>query len=434
MNHFPPSAMPFKGNTMLQDLMQIARWRPAWFGGAVVAGVISAAAISGFAAEPDTTEARQSPRYAVIHRFVQGEGWRPVTGLVQDKHGNLYGANSSSSKGFWFTSYQRGCGLIYRLAPDGTETTVYDFSDHKPTRGCRPAGQLLLEDGALYGPAASGGKYGYGALWRLSFNGHYQVLHHFTEDDPWGVYGLTRGSDGALYGTSGGGGKNRGPNGETYGTVFRLETDGRLTVLYNFHQADPLGVRPENGLTLGPDGLLYGTADDGAGSGTVFRVEASGQLSLVHTFHYDEGLWLSGLTLGQDGKLYGSAYEGGAYGMGTAWRVATDGQFELLHSFNGRDGFGPTARPVQASDGRWYGTTTGNPQMPFEARSTLYRARFDGSEPAVLHVFGEGATDGKDPAFPLLVGRDGGIYGPTQWGGSDKLEGNGTGTVFRQAP
>jgi uncharacterized repeat protein (TIGR03803 family) len=371
------------------------------------------------------------PDYAVIHRFGHGEGWAPHVGLVQDKHGNLYGA-TRNSRGDWHAINQQGCGLIYRIAPDGTESTVFDFSNQKAMRGCGIS-ELLLLDGALYG-GAGGGKYGYGVLWRLSFNGHYQVLHHFTQDEPWGTSGLVTGTDGALYGSSSSGGTSRGPNGETYGTVFRLGTDGVLSVLYNFRHDDPLGVRPRNALTLGPDGLLYGTADDGAGSGTVFRVEANGQLTLVHTFHYDEGLWVSGLTLGKDGKLYGAAFEGGDFGMGTLWRVSTDGQFELLHSFNGHDGWGPNTPPTQAPDGTWYGTTLGDPSAPFTANSTLYRARLDGSQAAVMHAFAKKENDGRSPWGRLLVGRDGGIYGVTMGTITDKYQGVGTGTVFRQAP
>jgi uncharacterized repeat protein (TIGR03803 family) len=345
----------------------------------------------------------------------------------------LYGVNYSSPQGTWYFKGVRGCGLIFRIVPDGTESTFFDFTDHKAVRGCRIGNDLLLDGDAFYGTSA-GGQYGWGTIWRLSLQGKYQVLHHFIQDEAEGGSALVRGADGALYGTSSSGGKNRGPNGETYGTVFRLGQDGQLTVLYNFHQADPMGVRPGNGLTLGADGLLYGTADDGMGSGTVFRVEADGLLTLVHTFHYNEGLWQSALSLGQDGWLYGTSFEGGDYGLGSVWRVAPDGRFEMLYSFNGQDGSYPQAPPVQAPDGRWYGTTYGDATAPYAARSTLYRAQFDGSQPTVLHVFGTEQNDGKHPWSRLLVGRDGGVYGTTP--NTVKAEGTGpdTGTVFRQGP
>lgn len=389
------------------------------------------------AADHSTNQAlgdKSQHRYAVIHRFAAGEGWAPGGALVQDKNGNLYGINQCSSQGFWFFKQVRGCGLVFRIAPDGTESTLHDFSDQKAVHGCRAVSDMLLEDNVLYGTTASGGKYGNGTIWRMSLQGQHQVLHHFRLEEGNGLSVLVRGTDGALYGTAGGGGKNRGPNGETYGTVFRLGADGQLTVLYNFRQSDPLGVRPSKGLTLGADGLLYGTAEDGAGSGTVFRVESDGRLTLVHTFHYDEGLWQSGLSLGQDGWLYGASFEGGGYGLGSVWRVATDGRFEMMHSFNGNDGAYPQAPPVQAPDGRWYGTTRGDRTAPYPANSTLYRAQFDGSESSVLHTFSVEQNDGESPSSRLLVGRDGAIYGTTTT--TVKAEGTGprTGTVFRQGP
>jgi uncharacterized repeat protein (TIGR03803 family) len=273
---------PIPEHTMIQASTRIATSRQCWKARVIAACWLASGLLVANLAVSATPAAKALPlqAYSMIHRFAHGEGWGPSSNLVQDKHGNLFGANRSSSQGFWFAPYQRGCGLIYRIAPDGTESTAHDFSDQKATRGCYVGGELLLEQGAMYG-AAGGGKYGFGVVWRLSFNGHYQVLHHFVQDEAEGTSGVIRGPDGALYGTSAHGGKNHGPNGETYGTVFRLDAEGGLTVVYNFHQADPLGARPSRGLTLGADGLLYGTADDGAGSGTVFRVEASGQLSLV---------------------------------------------------------------------------------------------------------------------------------------------------------
>jgi uncharacterized repeat protein (TIGR03803 family) len=399
----------------------------------VASGGLALAATTHALGADQATDKKPLHRYAVIHRFALGEGWTPDSALVQDKYGNLYGINRNSSQGKWYVGRNRGCGLIFRIAPDGTESTLHDFTDQKALRGCRIGGDLLLDTGALYG-TSGGGKYGWGTIWRLSLHGKYQVLHHFIQDEAEGGSALVRGADGALYGTSATGGKNRGPNGETYGTVYRLAQDGQFTVLYNFRETDPMGVRPHHGLTLGADGLLYGTADDGQGSGTVFRVEADGHLTLIHTFHHDEGLWQRGLSLGQDGWLYGASFEGGAYGLGSVWRVASDRRFEMLHSFNGQDGSYPMAPPVQAPDGRWYGTTYGDVTAPYPAKSTLYRAEFDGSQPTVLHVFSVEQNDGKRSWSRLLVGHDGGIYGTTP--NTVKADGTGpdTGTVFRQGP
>jgi uncharacterized repeat protein (TIGR03803 family) len=76
-----------------------------------------------------------------------------------------------------------------------------------------------------------------------------------------------QGTDGALYGTTFGGGSLG------YGTVFKLNTNGTgFTVLLNFD--GPTGANPVAGLMQGADGALYGTTVQGgsANVGTVFRL------------------------------------------------------------------------------------------------------------------------------------------------------------------
>lgn len=400
---------------------------PAFFHASVILWCALAAVAHAKDAEPASHDDRPDHRYAVIHRFAHGEGWSPASGLVQDRWGNLYGNNRDSSQGLWHNWVSRGCGLIYRIAPDGTESTVHDFSDHHISRGCRAWGELLLDGGWLYGVTFAGGKYGYGTVYRVNFRGGHQVLHHFNgADGEQPSAGLVRGSDGALYGTTMIGGRFG------WGTVYKIALDGTFTSLYSFWDGDPLGSQPNDELTLGPDGALYGTASWGRyRKGTVFRLTTDAQMSLVHSFTGSDGDLPSGLTLGQDGWLYGAALAGGAHGVGTLYRLTIDGRFETLHSFNSQDGNGgPRDRPVQSADGTWYGTTMGTSP----SRGALYRARFDGSDPTFLHVFYLDSHDGGDPVGPLLVGRDGGLYGATSSGGNEKLGGFGTGTVFRQGP
>lgn len=368
-------------------------------------------------------------RYFVIHRFdYRDEGWQPVSGLVQSKDGSLYGANWSSSQGHWYTKYDRGCGLIYRIAPDGHQSTVFDFSDRPSHRGCRVIGELLLDAGGLYGTTLGGGPNGHGTVFRLSLKGKHQILHGFDgADGDQANGGLVRGVDGALYGTTNLGGAHN------QGTVFKIARDGAFTSLYSFSDGDPLGQRPADPLALGPDGLLYGVATRGRfGMGTLFRLTTDGQMSLVHEFRLIDGEYPNAMTAGRDGWLYGTTMTGGSYNLGTLFRLSVDGQFETLHSFNGQDGSYPQVPPTQGAHGTWYGTTTG--VGADDARQTLYRVRFDGSEPAIVHEFGVRGGDGSAPVGRLLIGRDGGIYGATAAGGSQVADGFGAGTVYRQGP
>jgi uncharacterized repeat protein (TIGR03803 family) len=74
-----------------------------------------------------------------------------------DKSGNLYGTTyNGGSNG----CRKSGCGTVFELAPDGTETVLYAFRKHQGQypHGQYPAGGLLLgKSGLLYGTATAGG-------------------------------------------------------------------------------------------------------------------------------------------------------------------------------------------------------------------------------------------------------------------------------------
>jgi uncharacterized repeat protein (TIGR03803 family) len=63
-------------------------------------------------------------------------------------------------------------------------------------------------------------------------------------------------SAGNLYGTTQGGGTGG------YGVVFKLDSAGNYTVLYNFTGGDD-GRFPQGGVVLGPAGHLTGTTSQG---------------------------------------------------------------------------------------------------------------------------------------------------------------------------
>ena len=88
----------------------------------------------------------------------------PTSGLVLDSSGNLYGVTAGGS----ISSYgvEGGCGSVFELSPDGTETTLHDFAGCA-SEGLQPGNTLTLYDGNLFG-SARGGPYGYG--------------HHFRSD------------------------------------------------------------------------------------------------------------------------------------------------------------------------------------------------------------------------------------------------------------
>jgi hypothetical protein len=58
-----------------------------------------------------------------------------------------------------------GCGIVYKLAPDGNESVLYAFGAHRQN-GTDP-GSLIQANGRFYGAANEGGKHGYGTVFRL---------------------------------------------------------------------------------------------------------------------------------------------------------------------------------------------------------------------------------------------------------------------------
>src|SRR5690348_4818776 len=101
-----------------------------------------------------------------------------------------------------------------------------------------------------------------------------ESLYSFTNGPANPYAGLTLGPNGIYYGTTFAGGIN------TNGSVFSVTTNGTLTTLFSFRFTNgyPDGANPYAGLTLGPDGNFYGTTSAGGsnGYGTVFQITPQG--------------------------------------------------------------------------------------------------------------------------------------------------------------
>lgn len=87
------------------------------------------------------------------------DGSSPSYGsLVLDSAGNLYGTTMFGG------TY--GCGTVFELAPNGNETTLYDFSCGFD--GEEPTGVVRDSVGNVYGTTRLSGAYGYGTVFKLT--------------------------------------------------------------------------------------------------------------------------------------------------------------------------------------------------------------------------------------------------------------------------
>jgi uncharacterized repeat protein (TIGR03803 family) len=327
----------------------------------------------------------------ILHSFSGGsDGYYPVAGLIRDSSGNLYGTTQFGG----VACNGAGCGTVFKLAPDGTETVLYAFTGGN--------------DGEV--PRA----------------------------------GLIRDSSGYLYGTTFGGGTKGG------GTVFKVDPHGTETVLHSF-TSTPDGFQPLAGLVMDASGNLFGTTSLGgvavccqSGCGTVFKLDQRGTETVLYAFAggSDGDYPAAGLIMDAKGNLYGTTSSGGGssgclnyFGCGTVFKLAPDGTETVLHAFTGgNDGDDPLASLIKDSEGNLFGTTAvgGNTGCndPYGC-GTVFELAPDGTE-TVLHAF----TDGTDGAFPeggLTMDKRGNLYGTTNSGGDCRGR-SGCGTVFKLTP
>jgi uncharacterized repeat protein (TIGR03803 family) len=342
-------------------------------------------------------------------------------GVILDSEGNLYGT----------TPYGGMQGMVYKLSPDGTETTLYNFTP--APGGTRPfAGVARDSAGNLYGAAASGGAYYQGVVYKVDPAGHERVLYSFTGGADGGGPEATPvvDSEGNVYGATTGGGSAPGYSG--FGVVYKIDPAGQETVLYTF--AGGAGGGLPDGLVLDSTGNLYGTAWFGAnGGGIVFEINKAGQESVLHSFTSGaDGGSPGGLILGPGGNLYGVGGNGGAYGYGVVFKLTPSGQETVLYSFpGGLDGAGPAGITLD-SDGNVYGATAaGGGAVDDAGAGVVFELTAAGSY-SVLYTF-TGGADGGTPFSGPIRGRSGNLYGTTAYGGLPGCAGT-CGVVYEVQP
>jgi uncharacterized repeat protein (TIGR03803 family) len=241
-----------------------------------------------------------------------GGAWTPGA-LVQGGNGRLFGTMGAGGG---------GGGELYSMNPNGSDySDLHDWPSFSGD-GFSPAALILGSDGYLYGTTYKGGSANAGTIFKVNTNGAgYIILYNFTgnNDGAYPLGGLLPGPGNVLYGTTSEGGAGG------VGIVYSITNNGTgLTVLHGF--SGPDGSAPEAGLIFGNDGALYGTTTGGGtgASGTVFKVnpDTTG-FAVVHDFAVGaDGQYPYGeLVKGNNGVIYGTTFQGGANGVGTIFEL-----------------------------------------------------------------------------------------------------------------
>jgi len=330
------------------------------------------------------------PLEKVLHTFTgQPDGAGPVSGLVADHAGNLFGTTKYGGTETCTGGEFAGCGTVFELTPPTvaggawTETVIHSFGGLND--GIYPTAPLFIDGlGNLYGTTdAGGGKQNVGTV--------FEVSPPVTSGDAWTEtvifkfdtdYGPVRGyppfgrvtvAAGNIYGTAQNGGWED-------------------IILYNFGSNSGDGAFPVGNLLFDRTGAIYGTTTGSPGetAGTIFQLTGerrSWTLRTIFTFGSNvDGISPHGLIFDNAGNLYGTTSSGG---VGSEGGVV----FEVT----------PPA-------------TSGDPWTE-----------------AVLYTF-VGGKDGATPDAGLALDKAGNLYGTAFNGGLNNHSTNNNGTVFELSP
>jgi uncharacterized repeat protein (TIGR03803 family) len=366
--------------------------------------------------------------------------------LIQGLDGSMYGVTTTT---------------VFRIAPGGKLTTIYNFcSLPNCADGSNAQGTLVqTPDGSLYGTTSEGGPLNNGEIFKITPAGKLEIVYGFgrsINDARYPISGLTLGPNGNFYGTTVEGGF-----GPQDGTIFEVAPPD-IVVLHSFgYGFAEDGWNPTSSLVLASNGNFYGTTPyggdvgDNQGAGTAFEITPSGKYQQIRNFcrPWACDLWPTGpLIQGSNGRLIGTTLAGGiqncVLGCGTIYELTLSGKFTKLYNFcpqtNCTDGIGPQSGVIQASDGSLYGTTSSGGSGSLDCYDglgrkitcgTVFQATTERTVTALYSFCTEtNCSDGANPVGGLVQATDGTIYGSTTLYGDKNCvgsNGQGCGTLFR---
>ena len=256
----------------------------------------------------------------VLYAFNGGaDGNTPLAGVVRDAQGNLYGTT------FYGGDEQCGsCGVVFKVAPDGSETVLHTFPPAPPMTvpgpprvwpSIAPAISTALQPTAAHITGALFSK----SLLRLHRAAYFANAADGANPATTPIFD----PQGNLFGTTV---PMLFPQ-NAYGTVYKLvPTSGTLSTLYTFLKPSN-GAYPYGPLALDQHSNLFGTTFDSVNEksyhGTVFELTAKGRLKTLRRFIPAVGDYPN-QGVDPQGNLYGTTSAAGSLPLRLWHRVQVD--------------------------------------------------------------------------------------------------------------
>jgi hypothetical protein len=366
----------------------------------------------------------------IYHFSGSGDGRFPIAPLIIGPGGVLYGTTTAGGIG--------ENGTVFAMTPPAipggqwSYSTVYSFRGGAD--GSDPAfGVTISLNGELLGTTLYGGDSNAGTVFLLAppagagQEWSKTTLHSFNQTDGANPFGLAGGTNGEYYGTT----RNGGTHGK--GAVFAIYppvspgASWQFLALWNFADTGD-GANPSAGVTLGPDGTLYGETVNQTvlGAATIFALAPpvgfglGWHMSTLYSESYTTPL--GGISIGPNGTLFFADPSAVSvvlaltppHGGSSSWTL-----YQLADLLNGR-GTGllfVAGGVIRDASGSLYGTACfggggGEGGGVFQLTPGPPGRAWDVS---VLHTFN--GPDGLAPIAGLALATDGTLYGTTHGGG-----------------
>jgi uncharacterized repeat protein (TIGR03803 family) len=395
--------------------------------------------------------------YSVLYNFTgYADGADPVAGLIFGKDGVLYGTGTYGGN-FESCDEGGACGVVFSLTPPAqaggnwTENAFYQFQsgDLYP-----PVSNVVFDkEGNLYGSAGGDGGLTIGLYQLTESDGvwNQNFIYYSDEYENFGTVATPiLDPHNNLYTTV-----EFNPYRASNGAVVEVspQSGGTWTsnTVYQF-QGGSDGANPIGGVVAYGNNL-YGTTGSGGSSsecGTVFELSphsgGTWKESVLYAFTGTDGCYpYAGVVFDKNGNLYGTTYNGGtgtcSSGCGLVFELSPPAEKggvwteTVLHQFTNTDGANPAAALAISSTGVLYGTTAFGGNGPCEPTgkgcgTVFWLAPPAKSGGAWIHGYHSfQGTDGDEPLGNVVLDESKSvIYGTTLGGGA-----NGYGVIFQVA-